>query len=277
LSTSICDGDDLRGEAGRDNGSWARLGESVHANLELGLAGRPGGGSAPQCGGEQVDTLQTIEDLEGASPSPPDPGDVLYGNSEPNQLLGWEGPDSYFGVGGDDTILANSGDTDAVIDCGGGNDKALIDIPDKSAETPYADPTPISCELVEEAEVNSFRFKTQLPPPPPPEEETPAPAPAPPAGKAHRDKTAPRTRITSHPPKRRLIDKRRVLVAFRFSANEAGAAFRCRLDGGPFKPCRSPRAYMIRPGRHAFRVFAIDAAGNRDRSPTLFAFRIRRG
>lgn len=275
LSTSICDGDDLRGEAGRDNGSWARLGEAVHANLELGSAGRPGGGSAPQCGAEQVDTLQAIEDLEGASPSPPDPGDVLHGNSEPNQLLGWEGPDSYFAAGGDDTILANSGDTDAVIDCGDGNDKALIDIPSPSEEPPYADPVPVSCELVEEAEVNSFRFKTQLPPPPPPEEETPTPAPAPPASKAQRDKTAPRTRITSHPPKRRLIDKRRVLVAFRFNANETGATFRCRIDRQPFRPCHSPRIYRLGPGPHAFRVYAIDRAGNRDRSPARFEFRIR--
>jgi Ca2+-binding RTX toxin-like protein len=274
LSTSICDGDDLRGEAGRDNGSWARLGEAVHANLELGLAGRPGSGSAPQCGAEQVDTLQAIEDLEGASPSPPDPGDVLYGNPEPNQLLGWEGPDSYFAAGGDDTILANSGDTDAVIDCGGGNDKALIDIPDQSAEQPYADPTPLSCELVEEAVVNSFRFRVQLPPPPPPEEEAQTPAPAP--TKAQRDRMAPRARITSHPPRRRLIDKRRLVVAFRFSANEAGATFRCRLDRGAFRPCRSPRVYRLAPGLHVFRVYAIDQAGNRDRSPAFFRFRIRR-
>jgi Ca2+-binding RTX toxin-like protein len=277
LSTSICDGDDLRGEAGRDNGSWARLGEPVQANLELGLAGRPGGGSAPQCGAEQVDTLQTIEDLEGTSPLPPDPGDVLYGNSEPNQLLGWEGPDSYFAAGGDDTILANSGDTDITIDCGDGSDKALIDIPNQSAEPPYADPTPISCELVEEAEVNSFRFKTQLPPPQLPEGELPEEeTPTPPTGKVRTDRTAPRTRIASHPPKRRLTDKRRTLVAFRFRANEAGATFRCRIDRRPFKPCRSPRVYKLAPEPHVFRVFAIDRAGNRDRSPAIFEFRIRR-
>lgn len=272
LSTSICDGDDLRGEAGRDNGSWARLGEAVHANLELGWAGRPGSGSVPQCGAEQVDMLQAIEDLEGASPSPPDPGDVLYGNSEPNQLLGWEGPDHYFAAGGNDTILANSGDSDAVIDCGSGNDKALVDIPNPSAEPPYADPVPVSCELVEEATINSFRFKTRLPAPAPP---AVAPSP-PPAGAARRDRRAPHTRITSHPPKRRLIEERRALVAFRFRANETAATFRCRIDRQPFRPCRSPRTYRLVPGRHSFRTFAIDRAGNRDPSPALFKFRIER-
>lgn len=287
LSTSICDGDDLRGEAGRDNGSWARLGEAVHANLELGLAGRPSGGVAPQCGAEQTDTLQTIEDLEGASPSPP-AGDVLYGDAGPNQLLGWEeGADSYFAAGGDDTILANSGDTDAVIDCGDGSgDRALIDIPSESP--PYADPAPIGCELFEEAAINSFRFKTQLPPPPPPPDE---PAPVPPRGNPatprqprpprpprppQPDRKAPQTRIVAHPPALAWTARRTRRVAFGFAASESPVGFRCRLDRGRFWPCRSPRAYRVRTGPHTLRVYAIDAAGNRDRSPAQFEFRVRR-
>jgi hypothetical protein len=38
----------------------------------------------------------------------------------------------------------------------------------------------------------------------------------------------------------------------------------------------SSRSYKVGPGAHTFRVFAIDRAGNRDRSPALFAFRVRR-
>jgi hypothetical protein len=64
-------------------------------------------------------------------------------------------------------------------------------------------------------------------------------------------------------------------VAFSFGASEADSRFRCKLDRRPFGPCRSPRAYLVRPGRHAFRVFAIDPAGNRDRTPALFRFRVR--
>jgi hypothetical protein len=64
-------------------------------------------------------------------------------------------------------------------------------------------------------------------------------------------------------------------VSFAFAASEPGAGFHCKLDGQPWRPCRSPRAYLVSPGRHTFRVFAIDAAGNHDRSPAAFGFRIR--
>ena len=63
---------------------------------------------------------------------------------------------------------------------------------------------------------------------------------------------------------------------FSFAADEPGARFRCRLDRKPFAACRSPRSYKVGLGRHTFRVFAIDRSGNRDRSPALFAFRVRR-
>jgi len=271
LSTSICDGDDLRGEAGRDNGSWARLGEAVHANLELGLAGRPGSGPAPQCGAEQTDALQTIEDLEGTSPPGASQGDFLYGNSEPNQLLGWEGPDSFFAADGDDTILANSGDSDVTIDCGDGSDKALIDL----AGNGHDDPPPVGCELVEEAAVNSFRFQTQLPPPTLPG--TPAPTtPSPTREPRNRDRTAPATRLLQRPAHVLFAAARRRQVAFVFTANEAGASFRCKLDRDRFRPCRSPRRYRLGVGLHAFRVFAVDRAGNRDRTPAVARLRIRR-
>ena len=65
-------------------------------------------------------------------------------------------------------------------------------------------------------------------------------------------------------------------VAFSFAADEPGARFRCKLDRKPFPPCRSPRAYTVGLGPHALRVFAIDAAGNRDPTPARFSFRVRR-
>ena len=60
------------------------------------------------------------------------------------------------------------------------------------------------------------------------------------------------------------------------AADESGVRFRCRLDGKPFAACRSPRSYKVGIGNHVFRVFAIDASGNRDPSPALFGFRVRR-
>ncbi|HET6570869.1 MAG TPA: hypothetical protein VFG58_05210, partial [Solirubrobacterales bacterium] len=65
-------------------------------------------------------------------------------------------------------------------------------------------------------------------------------------------------------------------VAFAFGSNEPGSRFRCRIDRRPFRPCRSPRAFNLRLGRHLFRAYAIDAAGNRDRSPVVYRFAVRR-
>jgi len=258
LSNSVCDGEKVIGGAGRDNASWARFGEGVEANLAAGTAGRPGSGEAPECGGEPLDSLAEVEDLEGSSS-----GDVFYGDGGPNQLLGHPGPDALFAGAGEDSILANSGDADLVIDCGPDNDSALVDHPQ------FGDPAPIECESVAEADPNNFRTITQLPPPPPPP--PPEPPPPPPV-----DRRAPRTTLGSHPRSLLFTHRKWRRVAFRFSANEAGSRFRCKLDRKPYRGCTSPRAYAVKAGNHAFRVFAIDAAGNRDPSPAIFRFRVAR-
>lgn len=84
------------------------------------------------------------------------------------------------------------------------------------------------------------------------------------------DTTAPETRI----------DKSQLRIAARsatfwFSASEPAQGFQCRLDKGGFKPCGSPRTYRhLKPGRHAFRVKAVDAAGNVDSSAAVAKFKI---
>jgi Ca2+-binding RTX toxin-like protein len=259
LSVSLCDGERIAGGDGRDNASWAQSDEGVEANLATGAAGRPGAGESPNCGGEPQDSLTEIEDLEGSSSKTS--GDVFYGDAGPNQLLGRPGPDAYFAGPGEDSILANSGDADVTINCGPDNDEATIDRPQ------YGDPAPVECESVYEADPNDFRTKTLLPPPPLPE----PPPPPPPA-----DTRPPRTRLTAYPRALVLTHKKWRRVAFRFASNETGSSFRCKLDRKPYRPCASRRAYRVKAGRHAFRVFAIDAAGNRDRSPSLFKFRVRR-
>jgi len=262
LSNSVCDGERIVGGPGRDNSSWARIGEGVQANLSTGAAGRPGSGEAPACGAEPLDSIAEVEDLEGSSS-----GDVFYGDGGPNQLLGHPGPDIYFAAGGEDSILANSGDADVTINCGPDSDKALVDRPQ------YGDPQPVECESVGEADPNNFRTVTQLPPPPlegtPPPSSPPPPAPRP-------DRRPPQTTLTTHPPARLSAAERWRRVAFRFSSSEAGSSFRCKLDGRPYRPCASPRAYRVKTGQHTFRVFAIDRAGNRDATPAAFRFRLRR-
>jgi Ca2+-binding RTX toxin-like protein len=256
LSVSICDGETLDGAEGRDNASWARLnGEGVEARLDAGLVGRFGAAGDPSCGGEAPDSLVSIEDLEGS-----DGADGLFGDSGPNQLLGHKGPDEYFAGAGEDSILANSGDSDPVIDCGADLDSAVLDIP--TAE--YADATPVECERIRFGAVEDFRTVTELPQPPP----LPPPPPV--------DRKAPRTKVTAHPAKILRTSGRRRRVVFRFASSEAGSLFRCKLDRRPYRPCTSPRAYTVALGRHAVRIFAIDAAGNADPTPALFHFRVRR-
>ncbi len=84
----------------------------------------------------------------------------------------------------------------------------------------------------------------------------------------------PVTQLRRHPAGLLLAPDKGRRVTFSF-ASEPEASFHCKLDGQPWRLCRSPRAYFLAPGRHVFRVFAIDAAGNRDRSPATFGFRVR--
>jgi hypothetical protein len=91
-----------------------------------------------------------------------------------------------------------------------------------------------------------------------------------------RDTKPPRTAITHRPPSLITVRRGPRAVAFRFSSNEPGARFRCRIDGKPYRDCAPPRRYRLRLGRHSFRVFAVDSSGNRDPSPAIFKFRIRR-
>jgi len=254
LSVSICDEEEIDGGAGRDNSSWARLGTvGVAARLDSGLAGEVGTGGSPACAGNSFDTLESIEDLEGSNQA-----DSFFGDAQRNQMLGHGGPDSYFAAAGDDSVLANSGDDDTAIDCGEGNDSALVDF-----HPEFNDPVPVGCESVREAAKNNFRTVTELPPPPPP----PPPPPV--------DNKPPRTRIAFGPAKLLVAHGPRRVV-FRFSSNERGSSFRCKLDRKPYRPCASPKAYVVGRGRHAVRIFAIDVAGNRDATPALFRFQVRR-
>lgn len=259
LSTAICEGDLIDGGKDRDNSSWTKLKEGVEARLDTGRAGRPGG-TEPDCTGvgASTDSLVEVDDLEGSAFA-----DTFYGDGGENQLLGHLGADSYFGEGGNDSILANAGDDDAVINCGEGVDTALIDRRPK-----YNDPVPVECEAVREADPNNYRTVTELPsaviemPPP-------APAPAP-------DTKPPRTKLGAHPAKVVTTTSARRRVAFRFTSSEPGSRFRCKLDAKPYRPCTSPRAYTVPLGRHAVRIFAIDAAGNADRTPVLYRFSVHR-
>jgi Ca2+-binding RTX toxin-like protein len=266
VSNAVCDGDLLEGGADRDNANWANFGSGVAIDMAEETAGLIGPQGEPDCAtAAQLTTLRAIEDIEGTNGA-----DNLLGDSGSNQLLGRAGSDNYFAGAGNDHLLANSGDSDPTVDCGEGFDTALIDF--AAAET---DGPPVDCESVEERAPNSFR-----PPDTPPDPEPVPPQVAPPPASVRvppvrRDRTPPATGLSRHPRSLLFTAGRRLRVAFAFNASEPGIRFRCRLDRRPFRPCRSPRAYLVFPGHHTFRVFAIDTAGNRDPSPALFRFRVR--
>jgi hypothetical protein len=119
----------------------------------------------------------------------------------------------------------------------------------------------------EEPSMASFGFNISASLPPLP------PAPSPGSGGGgptpQSDVVAPQTTLV----KSRLQATTRS-ATFWFSSSEVGGSFLCRLDGKPFKPCTSPKSYRhLKPGRHTFRVKALDAAGNVDASPVVAHFR----
>jgi Subtilase family len=108
---------------------------------------------------------------------------------------------------------------------------------------------------------------TTLPAPPPPI--SPQPAPRPPS--------APTTAIAKHPPKLVRAPGRSVRLVFRFSSDEAGATFLCRVDRGRFRACPPRFARRYPAGSHLLWVKALGAGGLADPTPALFHFRVAAG
>jgi hypothetical protein len=66
-------------------------------------------------------------------------------------------------------------------------------------------------------------------------------------------------------------------VTFKFSSNEAGSTFLCKLDKKKFAKCKSPKTYKnLKPGKHKFQVKARDKDGNVDPSPVVKKFKIKK-
>jgi hypothetical protein len=85
------------------------------------------------------------------------------------------------------------------------------------------------------------------------------------------DTVPPQTTISSAPP----AASRSASATFVFSSSEAESTFACRLDGGGFVPCTSPKTYAgLGDGRHTFSVEAVDRAGNADPSAAGYAWQI---
>lgn len=85
------------------------------------------------------------------------------------------------------------------------------------------------------------------------------------------DTVPPQTTISSAPP----AASRSASATFAFSSSEAESTFACRLDGGGFGPCTSPKTYAgLGDGSHTFSVQAVDRAGNADPSAAGYSWQI---
>jgi hypothetical protein len=127
---------------------------------------------------------------------------------------------------------------------------------------------PESEASVEEARAPG-NWGSETPPPPPVIQTTP------PAGQQE-PPSEPRTFFRQRPAKVVRTRTRTARVVFRFGSDQAGATFACRIDGGLFRPCRERLVRRFGLGPHSLRVVARDAAGNGDRTPATYRFRIER-
>jgi hypothetical protein len=90
-------------------------------------------------------------------------------------------------------------------------------------------------------------------------------------GKEGSDDKAPQTTIRKGPKKK----SQSTAAKFKFTSSEAGSTFQCKLDKKPVKKCKSPKKYKgLKPGKHVFKVWAADAAGNKDPTPAKKKFEV---
>ncbi len=88
------------------------------------------------------------------------------------------------------------------------------------------------------------------------------------------DTTAPDTTITASP----SGSTSSTSASVAFSSSEAGSTFTCRIDGGAWAACTSPKAYSsLALGDHTFDVRATDGAGNVDATPATVTWTVIAG
>jgi hypothetical protein len=90
------------------------------------------------------------------------------------------------------------------------------------------------------------------------------------------DTRAPRTSFAKRPPKLIRTHRRKVRASFRFRSSEPNSTFVCKVDRGLLRFCGPKLTRRFEEGRHTVRVRARDAAGNTDRTPAVYRFRVER-
>jgi hypothetical protein len=81
----------------------------------------------------------------------------------------------------------------------------------------------------------------------------------------------PNTKIRKRPRKR----SHDASPTFKFKSTEKSSKFKCKLDHRRYRKCRTPKTYHhVKPGKHVFKVKAIDAEGNVDKTPAKDRFKV---
>ena len=68
----------------------------------------------------------------------------------------------------------------------------------------------------------------------------------------------------------------RRLITFTFFSDQRDAGFECHLDRRPFRGCTSPFRARRKPGRHIFKVRAVNSEGARDPTPATYRWTVGR-
>jgi hypothetical protein len=163
-------------------------------------------------------------------------------------------------------------------DVGAGLVEAVGAIDEVLAETGAAGPpceTPES-EVEPEEAAAPGDWGSEVPPAPPVVSPTTSPPTPQPDTEEPKPVLPPRTFFLQRPAKIIRTQARGARAVFLFGSNEAGVSFVCRIDGGLFRPCRERLARRFPLGWHTIRVAARDAAGNGDKTPARYRFKVKR-
>jgi predicted outer membrane repeat protein len=91
------------------------------------------------------------------------------------------------------------------------------------------------------------------------------------------DVTRPKTKITKAP-KKLNAKKNGATAKIKFKGTDdrpGHLTFECSVDGGKFDKCKSPLKLKLAKGKHKFEVRAVDAAGNKDKTPAKATIKVK--
>jgi hypothetical protein len=96
-----------------------------------------------------------------------------------------------------------------------------------------------------------------------------------PVGPITSEQRRPRTFVRLRPPKVIRTHGRSARVVLRFDSDLADVSYACRIDGGFFRPCPERLVRRFSLGAHSVLVVARNAAGDADRTPAAFRFKVK--